>query len=200
MVGWEDGRFVDLEAEPSTPALEARLSAEEIVLADGQRAEICLELDAWMAGAAAGLDTGILLIIDYGHAAAELYDPVRRRDGTLRAYVRHTVHDDPYIHVGRQDLTAHVDITAVEAAARAAGLAHVGTTTQGEFLAGLGAGESLQEIGTDPLTTMEEYLTARSALLRMIDPAAMGRFRVLAFGRGWPDGPPLAGFAFRTPR
>jgi SAM-dependent MidA family methyltransferase len=200
MVGWQDGRFVDVEAEPSTPALEARLAADGIVLADGQRAEICLELDAWMAHAAAGLDRGILLIVDYGHPAADLYDPVRRRDGTLRAYVRHTVHHDPYAHVGRQDLTAHVDVTAVEAAARAVGLAHLGTTTQGEFLAGLGAGEALQAIGTDPATTMEDYLTARSALLRMIDPAAMGRFRVLAFGRAWPDARPPAGFAFRTPR
>ena len=60
---------------------------------------------------------GLLLLIDYGAPAAELYDPVRRRDGTLRAYVRHQVHDDPYRHVGRQDLTAHVDVTAVERAA-----------------------------------------------------------------------------------
>ena len=93
------------------------LAAEGIALADDQRAEICLELDAWMARAASGLDRGILLIVDYGYPAAELYDPVRRHDGTLRAYLRHTVHDDPYVHVGRQDLTAHVDVTAVEAAA-----------------------------------------------------------------------------------
>ena len=87
---------------------------EAIELVEGQRAEICLALDRWLADAAAGLERGVLLLIDYGYPATELYDPVRRRDGTLRAYLRHRVHDDPYIHVGRQDLTAHVDVTAVE--------------------------------------------------------------------------------------
>jgi SAM-dependent MidA family methyltransferase len=197
MVGWSEGRFVDIEDAPSTPALASRLAADGVTLVDGQRAEICLELDAWLADAAAGLERGLLLAIDYGHPAIELYDPVRRREGTLRAYVRHTVHDDPYRHVGRQDLTAHVDVTAVVAAARSAGLTHLGTTTQAELLAELGAGDLLHGLGSDPTTTIEDYLAARAALLRMIDPAAMGRFRVMAFGRGWPDGPPPAGLGFR---
>ncbi len=122
LVGSRDGAFVDVEAEPTTPDLAARLADESIELAEGQRAEICLALGPWLADAAAGLERGVLLLIDYGYPAAELYDPIRRRDGTLRAYLRHRVHDDPYIHVGRQDLTAHVDVTAVERAAAAAGL------------------------------------------------------------------------------
>ena len=142
----------------------------------------------------------MLLFIDYGYPAAELYDPVRRRDGTLRAYLRHRVHDDPYVHVGRQDLTAHVDVTAVEGAARAAGLTHLGTTTQAEFLVGLGTEDLLRVVQADPATTMEDYLAVRSALVRLLDPAAMGRFRVMAFGRGWPDGPPLAGLGYRLAR
>ena len=192
-VGWAGGEFIDVEAAPSTPALEDRLAAEGIVLAEGQRGEICLEVDGWVADAAAGLERGLLLAIDYGYPAPELYDPVRRRDGTLRAYLRHTVHDDPYRHVGRQDLTAHVDVTAVEAAAQAADLSHLGTTTQAEFLAGLGAGDLLRAYGAEPATTIEDYLTARSSLLRMIDPAAMGRFRVMAFARRWPADKSLAG-------
>ena len=168
-----------------------------MTLADGQRAEICLALDAWIAAAAAGLGRGVLLLIDYGYPATELYDPVRRRDGTLRAYLRHRVHDDPYIHVGRQDLTAHVDVTAVERAATGAGLTHLGTTTQAEFLVGLGTEDLLQAIQADPATTIEDYLAVRSALLRLLDPAAMGRFRVMAFGRDWPAGSELAGFGYR---
>ena len=144
---------------------------------------------------------GVALFIDYGYPATELYDPVRRRDGTLRAYLRHRVHDDPYLHVGRQDLTAHVDVTAVERAATAAGLAHLGTTTQAEFLVGLGTEELLQAIQADPATTLESYLAVRSALFRLLDPSAMGRFRVMAFGRGWPaDGPALRGFGYRLAR
>jgi SAM-dependent MidA family methyltransferase len=199
-VTWADSGFAETDGEPSVPALAERLDREGIVLADGQRAEICLELDGWVAGVAAGLRRGVLQLIDYGHPAAELYDPIRRRDGTLRAYLRHTVHDDPYVHVGWQDLTAHVDVTAVGAAAASAGLTHLGTTTQAEFLAGLGAGDLLAELGRSPDTQLEDYLTARSSLLRMLDPAAMGRFRVMGFGRDWPADVPLPGFAFRLTR
>ena len=181
---------MDVEAEPSTPALADRLAGEGISLSDGQRAEICLALEPWLAAAAGPLERGVLLLIDYGYPAAELYDPVRRGDGTLRAYLRQRVHDDPYRHVGRQDLTAHVDTTAVERAAMAAGLSHLGTTTQAEFLVGLGAGDLLGAIQSDPTTTLEDYLAVRSAVMRLLDPGAMGRFRVMGFGRAWPPGPP----------
>jgi len=199
-VGVEDGAFVDLEVEPSTPALATRLADEGIELIDGQAAEICLVADRWVAETAAGLERGLLVLIDYGAPAAELYDPVRRREGTLMAYVRHRASHDPYAHVGRQDLTAHVDVTAVERAAVAAGLSHLATTTQAEFLVGLGTETLLREVQEDPATSLEAYLELRSSLMRLLDPSAMGRFRVMAFGRDWPDGPPLDGFAFRAPR
>ncbi|HEY6014600.1 MAG TPA: hypothetical protein VIU37_11345, partial [Candidatus Limnocylindrales bacterium] len=69
-----------------------------------------------------------------------------------------------------------------------------------EFLMGLGIEDRLQAVQADPATTLEDYLALRSSLLRLLDPAAMGRFRVVGFGRDWPDGPPLAGFAFRLVR
>ncbi len=195
----EDEAFVDVEIEPSTPALMRRLSTEGIELVDGQTAEICLDLDAWVADAAAGLARGLLVLIDYGMPATELYDPVRRRDGTLRAYVRHQVHDDPYRSVGRQDLTAHVDVSAVERAAGAAGLDTIGITTQAEALIGLGIETRLRAIQEDPATSMDDYLLVRSALMRLLDPAAMGKFRVMAFGRGFPADPVPPAFAYRMP-
>jgi SAM-dependent MidA family methyltransferase len=199
-VGLDGGAFVDVEVEPSSPALAARLAAEGIELADGQAAEICLDLDRWVAGTAAGLERGLLLLIDYGAPAAELYDPVRRRDGTLMAYLRHRASHEPYAHIGRQDLTAHVDVTAVERAAAAAGLSQLATTTQAELLVGLGTEGLLREVQEDSATSLESYLELRSALMRLLDPSAMGRFRVMAFGRDWPAGPPLEGLAFRMPR
>ena len=194
LVGWRDGAFVDVEDELSTPALAERLAAEEIQLVDGQLAEICLAVDSWVAGVATGLARGLVLLIDYGHPAAELYDGARRPAGTLAAYYAHRVHGDPYRAIGRQDLTAHVDITAVKRAATAAGLDHLGTTTQGKFLAALGAGELLVHLQSGPEASLQAYLEARSALVRMIDPAAMGGFRVLSFGRGLPDDTTLRGF------
>ena len=183
-----DGTFVEVEVPPTTPAIAVRLASEGIELVDGQTAELCLGLDDWIATATAPMRRGLLILIDYGAPAAELYDPIRRRDGTLRAYVRHQVHDDPYRFVGRQDLTAHVDITAVERAALAAGLTTVGITTQAEALMGLGIEDRLRAIQADPATTFEDYALLRSALLRLLDPAAMGKFRVMVFGRDWPDG------------
>ena len=199
LVGTADGEFAEVDGPPTDVALQARLDADGVTLAEGQRAEVCLALDPWLAEAAAGLERGVLLVIDYGYPARELYDPVRRLDGTLRAYIRHRVHDDPFRHIGRQDLTAHVDTTAVEAAAAGAGLSHLGTTTQAEFLMGLGIQELLHAIQGDPATSLDAYLAVRSGLMRLLDPAAMGRFRVMGFARGWPGGPPLSGFAYRLP-
>lgn len=197
-----DGALVEVEIALTTPALAERLANEDVDLVDGQTAEVCLAVDGWIAAAVRDLRRGVLLLIDYGAEAAELYDPIRRRDGTLRAYVRHQVHDDPYRHVGRQDLTAHVDVSAVLRAAEAAGLATVGITTQAEALMGLGIEDRLRAVQADPSTTFEEYALLRASLFRLLDPAAMGRFRVMAFGRDWPTplhATPLGLFTYRLP-
>ena len=174
--------FTTLLGPPSTPDLDARLAGENVALQPGQPAEICLAVDRWVADAAASLDRGELLLIDYGYPAAELYDPAR--GSTLRAYHRHRVHTDPLVAIGRQDLTAHVDLTAVERAAVAAGLQSIGRTSQARFLAALETGAFLVGLQTDQSTTLESYLEARSALARMLDPRATGAFTVLGFGRG----------------
>ena len=181
-----DGAFVEVEIEPTTPALTERLKAEGIDLVDGQTAEVALAVDDWVTTAVRPLRRGLALFIDYGAPAAELYDPVRRRHGTLRGFVRHQSSDDPYRFVGRQDLTAHVDVTAVQRAAEAAGLTTLGITTQTEALMGLGIEARLREVQADPATTIEDYTLLRASLMRLLDPAAMGRFRFMAFGRDWP--------------
>jgi SAM-dependent MidA family methyltransferase len=187
-----DGRFREIVAEPSTPALAERLVADGIRLETGQQAEICLALDGWITDAAATLERGELFLIDYGYPAAELYRP--ERGSTLRAYHRHRVHANPLVAIGRQDLTAHVDLTAVERAAVAAGLHRMGRARQADFLAALDVGELLVALQSDPAIDLAAYLDARSALVRMLDPRVTGAFAVLAFGRGIPDGRPLRGF------
>ena len=188
--------FTTVLGRPSTPALGARLAAGGIALQPAQRAEICLELDAWLDRAADALERGLVLLIDYGASAAELYAP--DRGSTLRAYHRHRVHADPLVAIGRQDLTAHVDLTAVERAATAAGLTPLGRTRQAELLAALGVGDLLVGLQSHLGTTLEAYLDAKSAVVRMLDPRATGAFAVLAFGRGLPAAPPLRGFAPRA--
>jgi SAM-dependent MidA family methyltransferase len=188
-----DNSFTMVLGPPSTPGLAERLAAENVELQPGQPAEICLELDPWLDRATLPLERGIVLLIDYGAPAAELYAPAR--GSTLRAYHRHRVHADPLVAIGRQDLTAHVDLTAVERAATDAGLVPLGRTRQAEFLAALGIGDLLVGLQSNLGTTLEAYLEAKSAVVRMLDPRATGTFAVLGFGRGLPAGPPLRGFA-----
>lgn len=184
--------FTTVLGQPSTPALAERLAAERIELAPGQPAEVCLDVDDWLERAAAPLAQGLMLLIDYGAPAADLYTP--ERGSTLRAYHHHRVHGDPLVAIGRQDLTAHVDVTAVERAAVAAGLTSLGRTRQAEFLAALGVGDILVGLQSSLATTLEAYLEARSAVVRMLDPRATGAFVVLAFGRGLGEEAALRGF------
>lgn len=194
-VGWDDG-FVEVSGPPSTPALAAYLQAEEVELLPGQRAEVCLAAPEWLLDVARDLvPGGVVLVIDYGHRAAELYGP-RRMAGSLLTYRDHQVADDPFAHVGHTDITAHVDITALERAAADAGLEPIGSTTQGPFLARLGLGEMLAELGRRSELDPQAYLEARAAVARLLDPRHLGGFRVLAWAR--PDGagevPALPGF------
>ncbi len=198
-VDWDGAGFVDRLGQPSTRDLEARLTADGVTLRDGATAEICLEIDGWMAEIAAGLERGVALIVDYGYPAAELYGETHA-DGTLLAYSGHRAHADWAVGVGRQDLTAHVDFSALERAAASRGLTQLGLTSQAEFLVGVGTDELLDAVRSDPGTTMEDWLAVRSALGRLLDPRAMGGFRVCVLARDLPVDPPLAGLSFRLAR
>ena len=198
-VGRMGDAFVEVERATSTPALAARLAAEGIALREGARAEVCLELDGWVEEVAAGLVRGAAIVIDYGHPAAELYGP-DRSTGTLRAYAAHQVHDDWARAVGRQDLTAHVDFSALESAARVVGLDPLGLTSQAEFLMGAGLEELLEAIRSEPATTVEAWLETRSGVRRLLDPRGLGGFRVAILGRGLDGEPPLRGLGYRLRR
>jgi len=195
-VGWADGWFVEVLAEPSTADLGAYLQADGVELRDGQRAEVCLLAPRWIDSVAARLAAGgVLLVIDYGHDAADLYGP-RRMAGTLLTYRGHEVSDDPFAALGHTDITAHVDVSTLERAARGAGLELIGSTAQGQFLARLGLGEMLADLGRRPDTEPQAYMDARGAVARLLDPRHLGGFRVLAWGRPDADGsvPSLPGF------
>jgi SAM-dependent MidA family methyltransferase len=191
-VTWADGWFGEVEAELSDAALVAPLEGAGVSLVDGQLAEVRPAATAWLMDVAAVLGHGIVLVIDYGHSAAELYGP-RRMAGSLVTYLDHVAGDDPFAAVGRQDITAHVDLTALEVSARNAGLDVLGSTTQARLLVELGLGELLSDLGRDPATSLDTYLEARSSVARMLDPRHLGGFRVLVFGRGVQSSPSIRG-------
>ena len=126
--------WVRLLATPHASRLTHQMSPQLLAaLPDGFTTEICPAAQAWWGDAAQALRGGKLLISDYGLRAEELFQP-ERTNGTLRAYHRHRVSDDMLAHPGEQDLTAHVNFSAIQAAGETAGLHTDGFVTQAQFL------------------------------------------------------------------
>jgi len=183
-VGSADHRLHVAE-RPAEGALLA--AAQALPVHPPHRGEICLAASAWVAELARRLDTGAMLLIDYGLPRHELYHP-QRDGGTLRCHYRHRVHDDPFWLPGLSDITAHVDFTAVAEAGFDAGLDVLGYTSQANFLinCGIGAGLAVDGSAAD--------LRTRGAVNVLISPNEMGEtFKVIALGRGLAE--PLLGFA-----
>jgi len=128
------------------------------------------------------LQQGYLLTIDYGYPAHRYYNP-RRREGTLQCYYRHRYHNNPYINVGRQDLTAHVNFTALEKYGELCGLDVLGFTQQALFLMALGLGDRIAALSTN-VSDVATLLRRREALHKLIDPMGLGGFGVLLQSKG----------------
>ena len=129
------------------------------------------------------LDRGFVLTIDYGHEASELYNELHMR-GTLLVYDNHCAGEDFYAAPGEQDLTAHVNFTAIEQWGRRSGLERVGNVSQAEFLMALGEGNDFADL-YEAGQSETERLRARLLLKTLIFPEGMGeRFRVLIQQKG----------------
>ena len=140
---------------------------------DGQAAEIRLATDPWVAAMSAGIGRGFATVIDYGAPAAELYGPARH-DGTLRAYSGQRAHADPYVAIGRQDLTAHVDFTAIERARRGPRLAHARPDQPGGVPRRSRVSASCSRPRGPARCDPEAYLALRASAARLLDPRALG--------------------------
>jgi SAM-dependent MidA family methyltransferase len=187
-----DGAFIDVETQPTTPRLPAYFAALDLLPGEGCQAEVNLDALDWMREVAARIEHGFVLTLDYGYPAARLYAPWRR-DGTLLCFFRHTTSTDPYSRIGRQDITAHVDFTALARAGGEHGLTAVGFASQQNFLGALGIGEALA--GGPGALGFEEFLARRRAVEALLDPEGLGRIRVLAQAAGFAEPPILRGFA-----
>jgi SAM-dependent MidA family methyltransferase len=176
----------------------AAVLAEGVTLTDGDQIEVSPAAGEWFASVGRGLERGYAIVIDYGYAATELYRG-HRLGGTVRGYFEHTVTDDPFLRVGEQDLTAHVDFTALQRAGESVGMTFAGLTTQGALLSSLGLGEFLLQLQSDPTTTLPDYLGAQSAIYRLIDPGGLGRFGVLLMAKDAPIEPSLRGLREKPP-
>jgi SAM-dependent MidA family methyltransferase len=173
--------------QPAQGELAAKAAA--LALPQDYVTEIGLMASAFVASVARMLTRGVVLFLDYGFPAHEFYHAQRAR-GTLMCHYRHQAHDDPFFLPGLQDITAHVDFSAVSTAARSAGLDVVGYSNQAQFLVNCGITALLERHSHD----VANYAPLAGAANTLLSPEEMGElFKVAAFGRGVPD--TLMGFS-----
>lgn len=154
---------------------------EPIGLANNYLTEVCPAATGLINSLATILKHGAILMLDYGFTAREYYHP-QRNQGTLMCHYQHYAHSDPLINIGLQDITAHVNFTAIAEAGLAQGLELQGYTNQAHFLIACGLLDLLAQESPDDLTN---YTPKVSAVQKLISPAEMGElFKVIAFSKG----------------
>lgn len=187
-VAVQEGRFVECLRPLSNPAIQDYVQRLHLSFPDGYRTEINLQALGWMKQVAESLDRGVAITIDYGHSAQDLYGPDRSQ-GTFLCYYSQMATDDPYVRVGYQDMTAHVDFTSLATVGEEAGLSVTGFTNQMSFLMGLGVEEMIDRL--EPETP--EFRAA----IHLLKPEGMGRtFKILVQHKGV-QRPELDGLAFK---
>lgn len=175
-VDYRDGKFIECLMPLSSDTLAHCLRRVSADWPEGYRTEMNLRASDWMKEVAQRLDRGFVLTIDYGHSAQDLYRPDRKR-GTFLCYFRQSINDDPFLRVGDQDMTAHVDFSSLAEIGEGQKLRTTGFTNQMSFLMGLGVEQMIAELEQD-----SPQFTAAIHLLR---PHGMGTtFKVLIQHKG----------------
>ncbi|HHB92375.1 MAG TPA: SAM-dependent methyltransferase [Thioploca sp.] len=187
-ITYADNSFQWQEQVTSNEILQQAVTKLELPV--GYVSEINLALLAWIQSIADILEAGMVLLIDYGFPNKEFYHPQRNK-GTLMCHYRHHSHIDPLILVGLQDITAHVNFTAVADAAVSANLHVAGYTTQANFLLACGLADILFSLNPDD---KQNYLKQAQQVKTLILPSEMGElFKVMALTRNLDI--PLLGFS-----
>jgi SAM-dependent MidA family methyltransferase len=183
-VASKDGEFVEEAGELSTAEIAAHLKRVAAELHVGQQAEVNLNAPRWLASASRALKSGFIVTIDYGYPAAELYTP-RRKLGTMLCYYRHQIEENPYLRLGLQDITTHVDFTTLMKCGEQSGLQNNWYGEQYRFLLSAGIIEEIEQIERSPVSD-EEKLRLRLTLKKLILPdGGMGEtFKILIQSKG----------------
>lgn len=186
-VGWQAGAF----AWTWRPAFgELRAATEALRLAEGYQTEVQLVACAFVRTLAQSMARGVILLIDYGFPAREYYH-AQRSEGTLMCHYRHRAHADPFFLPGLQDITSHIDFSAVARSGEEAGLELLGYTGQAQFLINCGITDIMLRT---PPENAAAYLPQAAAAQALLSPSEMGElFKVIALGKEFAE--PLIGFA-----
>jgi SAM-dependent MidA family methyltransferase len=193
-VAWDNGKFIFDQGPVSSDQLQQIINALYPQLPGKYTSEVNLAANAWVSSIAEVIENGVALIIDYGFPRHEYYHPDRAQ-GTLMCHYRHRSHTDPFLYPGLQDITAHVDFTAVAEAAKISGLDILGYTSQAFFLLGNHVEDYLQNIDSASV----DYLQLSQQLKTLTMPGEMGElFKVIALGKGCDNR--LQGFSMKDDR
>lgn len=167
----------------SAPAINDYLAIQNVILAEGQRAEAGLAAARWVNEAGSRLKRGFVFTIDYGYEAAELYG-ARHLSGTLLAYRNHRIEENLFAAPGEQDLTAHVNFTALDLWGRRAALERTGLVFQSNFLLALARANDFEGLEEASMTEAQRF-QARHSFTTLIHPDGMGEtFRVFIQHKG----------------
>ena len=178
---------------PASTELQQEVAKLGVELPSECESEINLRLKPWIATISDVLEQGAVLLIDYGYARSEYFHP-QHSEGTLMCHFRQRAHADALFYPGLQDITAHVDFTAVAEAADDTGLSVAGYTNQAGFLLACGIEKLLQSAALDQNTA---WFQQTEGLKRLVLPSGMGeRFKVMALTRNVDE--PLMGFSMKN--
>ena len=182
----QEGKIIEISDSLSTVRLQEYFDLVNIKInqhdyPQNYRSEVNLTALDWLETIAHKLKQGYLLTIDYGYQASKYHHP-QRSQGTLKCYYQHRHHNNPYVNLGRQDITTHVNFTALENQGKKLGLEIVGFTKQAMFLMALGLGDRLQQLSSGKYN-IQEIFQIRDAIHQLINPNGLGGFGVLIQGK-----------------
>jgi len=151
----------------------------------GFKSEINFNAEDWLSSISEKLNSGVILLIDYGYPQHEYYHE-QRNNGTLTCFYRHRYHDNPFIYPGLQDLTAHVDFTAIADCAIECGMNVLGYTTQSNFLFGAGIAQLAEEKAGEFIEqdNIVEQIELTNKIKKLTMPYEMGEIiKVIGFSK-----------------
>ncbi len=194
--------YVDFDEEKGFMEIAGDLSNEEILpyfrnfsseLRKGYTTEVNLRIRDWLREINEVLERGFILTIDYGYPAWDYYSEDRDR-GTILCYHKHQINENPYLNIGEQDITAHVNYSALKKWGEDIGIKTAGFCGQGAFMVSLGIDEDIKKIAEGP----EDYVFEIARIKKLILPQGMGESHKVMVQYKGVEPPGLQGFSIRN--
>ncbi len=192
-VGVDDDIIIEMKENPSTDALLDYINEFSIKLTKGYKTEINLRIKDWLKSVNEVLSEGFILTIDYGYSSQDYYSEDRNR-GTLLCYFKHQINENPYMNIGEQDITSHVNFSSVKKWGEKLGIKPLGFCQQGTYLISLGIDQLINEL----YANSRDYLFEVAKIKRLIFPGTIGETHKVMIQYKGKGNPELRGFSMKN--